>query len=319
VPQIAVADDGTIYVLDQVDNSVRAYSPQGVLLRKFGRAGQGPGEMERGRGIAIAGDHLLVADGLTRTRILVFTLSGDTVASYQTQQNFGLHFHGLPDGTFIESTGVTVEDRSRRRIAGRYTAQGEELYRYLDLEGMPPRDLPNTRDRSVLMAISIQYTIRSIRVQPVALHTTGERVFATLGDQYQVLAMDLEGEPLWGLRVAWPLPPYPEPRKESMREQAERYEVDPDTLEFPEHYVAVNASRLDGRGRLHIFPNPGEQTEEDPYMPIDVYSPDGDFIAAGLGPANWRVGQGDYVYSWRHDEESDDWYVIRSKLTVNAR
>jgi tripartite motif-containing protein 2/3/tripartite motif-containing protein 71 len=318
-PRIAVADDGRIYVLDPADDSVRAYSPQGELLRKFGREGQGPGEMEQGRGITIAGDHVLIADGLSRTRILAFTLDGDPVQSYQTPGNFGLRFHGLPDGTFIESTYLTVEDRSRRRIAARYNQQGEELYRYLDLDGAPPRNLPDTRDRSVRMAAAIQDRIRSARVPLVMVHTHGERAYATLGEQYEVLALNLEGEPLWALRVAWSRPPYPERSKEFDRSQAEVYGFDPDTLEYPELDVAVNASRLDGHGRLYVYPNPGEQPEENPDRPIDVYSPEGDLIAAGFGPATWRVARGDYVYFLRHDEETDDWYVIRSKLTVNAR
>ncbi len=318
-PQIAVGDDGTIFVLDGNDSSIRAFGPDGRLLRKFGRAGQGPGEMEAGRGITIAGDQLLIADGLSRTRILAFTFDGEPVETQQTQRNFGLHFHGLPDGTFVESTGMRVEDGSRRRIGGRYTRQGEELHRYFDLEGIPPRELPNTRDRSVLMGRAIQDSIRLTLARPVSLESTGERLYATLYDQYEVLAMDLEGRPLWALRVAWPRPPFEQSFKESSRSRAERYEVDPDSLEFPELGVAVDRARVDGHGRLYVYPNVGDQPEDDPYQPIDVFSPEGELIAAGIGPAGWVAAHGDHVYSWRHDEETDDWYVIRHRLELNER
>jgi hypothetical protein len=318
-PQIAVADDGRIYVLDREDASVSVFSAEGERLLEFGREGQGPGEMEAGRGITIAGEHVLVADGLGRTRILVFTLDGEPVASHQTGRNFGLHFHGLPDGTFVESTGVSAEDRSRRRVAGRYTRAGEELVGYFDLDGTPPRELPTTRDRSALMASTIRSTILSSVVRPVVVNTDGERVYATLGDEYQVLAMDLDGAPLWALRVAWPRPPYRAAFKEMHRERAARYEIDPDTLEFPPLDPAVLTANVDGHGRLFVYPNVGDQPPDEGYSPIDVYSPEGDLIAAGMGPAGWITAQGDHVYGWRHDEETDNWYVVRSRLTVNRR
>jgi hypothetical protein len=318
-PQIAVADDGNIYVLDREDSSVRIFGPDGELLRRFGREGQGPGELEYGRGITIAGDRLLIADGLGRTRILVFTLDGEPVATNQTSRSFGLHFHGLPDGTFVESTGLTAEDRSRRRVAGRYTVTGEEVREYFDLPGAPPRELPATRDRSLLMATAIQSSITSRLTGPVVMKRSGERLYSVLQDEYQVLATNLDGAPQWALRVAWLRPPYEESFKEMTRRQAERYEIDPETLEYPELSTAVRTASVDGHGRLFVYPNVGDQPEEDPYVPVDVYSPDGELIAAGLGRAAWVAALGNHVYGWRHDEDSDNWYVVRSRLTVNER
>jgi len=50
-----------------------------------------------------------------------------------------------------------------------------------------------------------------------------------------------------------------------------------------------------------------------------VFSPEGELIVAALGPASWSTAHGDHVYFTRHDEESDTWYVVRSRLTLNAR
>ncbi|HEX9698276.1 MAG TPA: hypothetical protein VGD06_02350, partial [Acidobacteriota bacterium] len=61
------------------------------------------------------------------------------------------------------------------------------------------------------------------------------------------------------------------------------------------------------------------QPEDDPYVPVDVFSPEGELIVAALGPASWSTAHGDHVYFTRHDEESDTWYVVRSRLTLNAR
>jgi hypothetical protein len=318
-PRIEVGSDGTIYALDTQDRSVRAFSPEGELLRKFGREGQGPGEMQQGRGITVAGQHLLIPDGSVRTRILVFSLDGEPIATHQTASRFGLNIKGLPDGTFVESALRSAEDRSLRRVGGRYTVEGEVLREYFDLEGVPPRELPTTPDRVLLREMSLRYSIHARSVRPVNLQTTGERLYATLNDQYEVLAMDLDGTPIWAVRVAWPLPPYPEGMKTMFAGQAARSDIDPETLEYPEHDVAVGTARMDGHGRLYVFPNPGEQPEDDPYVPVDVFSPEGELIVAALGPASWSTAHGDHVYFTRHDEESDTWYVVRSRLTLNAR
>lgn len=44
---------GNIFVLDSGDNCIYKFSESGVLLKKAGRKGQGPGEMDRPAGIAI--------------------------------------------------------------------------------------------------------------------------------------------------------------------------------------------------------------------------------------------------------------------------
>lgn len=318
-PAIAVSADGTIYVLDAEDNSVRAFTRDGTLVRKFGGEGQGPGEMERGRAITVAGDQILVADGFSRVRILAYSLDGESISSVQTQESFGGAFHGLADGTFVDSTRETLEDGAVRRIAGRYDKSGNQLSEYLGLtlEGLSFAVAPG--DRANAMLRMIQGTIDiSAEPAPSAI-TDGRQVYLLARSQYQVLTTDTEARPLWALRVAWAAPPYEASRQRPHLRAAERAEIDPTVLHFPPLGPAIDDVLVDGRGRLYVYPNPGDQPEEDPYVPIDVFSPDGALIAAGLGPATWTTARGDYVYGWRHDEETDHWYVVRSELTVNRR
>lgn len=51
VGSAAVADDGTTYLLDEQLSEITAIDLDGEVVATFGRAGEGPGEMDRGQGI----------------------------------------------------------------------------------------------------------------------------------------------------------------------------------------------------------------------------------------------------------------------------
>lgn len=59
---IAIGDDGAIYVLDYLLAQVVVFSPSGELLRTVGRHGSGPGEFELPRSFLLSADTLRVVD-----------------------------------------------------------------------------------------------------------------------------------------------------------------------------------------------------------------------------------------------------------------
>jgi hypothetical protein len=68
---IAVDDDGAIYVLDYLLAHVVVVSPSGKLLRTIGRHGSGPGEFALPRSFVLSGDTLRVVDvGAGRLQIV---------------------------------------------------------------------------------------------------------------------------------------------------------------------------------------------------------------------------------------------------------
>jgi hypothetical protein len=82
IRSFAVADDGTVYLLEARESEVRVFSPGGEFVRTIGRQGQGPGEFERANGVALTPDgHLWVYAPGTR-RLAQFTTEGEFVRSY---------------------------------------------------------------------------------------------------------------------------------------------------------------------------------------------------------------------------------------------
>jgi hypothetical protein len=82
VSSIAVADDGTIYVLDGQGPELRAYGPDGRWLRTIGRAGEGPGEFKQPGAIAVLSDGRLVVRDPGNERLQVYGPDGAPVAAW---------------------------------------------------------------------------------------------------------------------------------------------------------------------------------------------------------------------------------------------
>lgn len=85
---IVVDDDGGVYVLDQGNNRLVAFNPDGPVRWSAGREGEGPGEFSRAYGMAGDEDGHLYVSNQSNSRIDVWTT----------------------DGTFVESVGIDELD-----------------------------------------------------------------------------------------------------------------------------------------------------------------------------------------------------------------
>ncbi|NTV82067.1 MAG: 6-bladed beta-propeller, partial [Candidatus Aminicenantes bacterium] len=53
ISALDVLKDGTVYVLDMKDSRVKVFDTEGRFVRVFGKAGQGPGEMNQPVGVHV--------------------------------------------------------------------------------------------------------------------------------------------------------------------------------------------------------------------------------------------------------------------------
>ena len=78
ISSVAVSADGMIFVLDFKDMNVKVFDRDGKFLRKFGKAGEGPGDLSRPISIHCMGlDEVVVVD--TSRRLSFFKPSGEFV------------------------------------------------------------------------------------------------------------------------------------------------------------------------------------------------------------------------------------------------
>ena len=79
---IACDSTGKVYVSDRGNHRILVFTAEGKCIRKFGRRGQGIGEIDRPRGVAIdSNDMVYVSEGANR-RVSVFTTVGNFVTVF---------------------------------------------------------------------------------------------------------------------------------------------------------------------------------------------------------------------------------------------
>jgi hypothetical protein len=122
--------DGNLYVLESAVPEIRVFDRNGVLLRRIGRRGDGPGEFARAPRFGVKGDTVWAIESLTN-RITLFDRSGTLISTGRTDgvrvflpQGFGtvLPWTMRADGRFtgymgrvtyprdVEPTGVEPSD-----------------------------------------------------------------------------------------------------------------------------------------------------------------------------------------------------------------
>lgn len=83
IRSIAVADDGTIHVLDFQAQHVRVFDSLGVYLETLGRRGEGPGEFSEAEAIAVLPDGRLAVRDPENQRVTVFGPGPGQVAEWR--------------------------------------------------------------------------------------------------------------------------------------------------------------------------------------------------------------------------------------------
>jgi hypothetical protein len=105
IHDIAVAANGTMFVLDRSVPVVRVYDAGGKFIRNVGRRGRGPGEYTYAAGIAMGRNGNLLVYDIANARINVYSASGENITSWPTHSGGGT---GSGRGIFIVDTTGTM-------------------------------------------------------------------------------------------------------------------------------------------------------------------------------------------------------------------
>ena len=98
ISAVAIGAEGEVLVLDGKECRVLVFDTKGKLLRRFGRKGQGPGELSGPIGVAVTpGNEILVDDSLNR-RLSYFSRDGKPLRQRSTAQGMGMGMAGPGHG-----------------------------------------------------------------------------------------------------------------------------------------------------------------------------------------------------------------------------
>jgi len=118
---VAVDQDGNLYVSDTWNDRVEIFDSEGNFIRTFGKAGDGPGYFSRPKGIAVDQDgHIWVADAM-QDRVQVFSQEGDLL--------LWMGGHGWLPGQFSTIAGLVIDQNNRVFTSEQYPGR-VQMFRY---------------------------------------------------------------------------------------------------------------------------------------------------------------------------------------------
>jgi DNA-binding beta-propeller fold protein YncE len=119
---IAIDNDGNIYVTDTLNNRVEIFDADGNFVSWFGKHGDGPGYLARPKGIAVDSDgHIWVVDQM-EDRVQVFDKQGELLTYFGE--------HGNYPGQFASAVGIAIDKQNRVFVTDQYPGR-LQMFRYV--------------------------------------------------------------------------------------------------------------------------------------------------------------------------------------------
>jgi hypothetical protein len=251
--------DGGVLVGDVGAYALRLFAANGQFVRRFGRKGDGPGEIGYLKSLLRCGDSVVTVD-ISANRISMFSLGGNYVRSfrftspqagrsaYATACNAGGDFahYGwevltdVKGGVYRSNVPLWIskaDDAARPALA---TVPGSERFGQV-LNGQVRGSRPLPLGKQTAIAIG------------------KERVYVASGDQYEIAVFDFTGKSLPSIRENRPPRATARADIEFLKEREfatlpaarrERAERDFDALPFPTTLPSYSALIVDARGHV---------------------------------------------------------------------
>lgn len=323
---LAVDDEGRMYVCNNGTSEVFVYDDDGRFVRRFGREGQGPGEFGEIYEATFAAGKLTVEDE-GNNRLSMWDTDGNNLGEIPTfARSFGIT-RGLDDGSYVGAYTEFFRDETPPR--------GERWLVHVSTEGEPIAritELPQLGDET------------GIEVPHPAAWPTAARdgsVYMTPGAEYEVFSFALDGTMKWALRSTWTRTPITQEIIDGVQPYIESIpEPQRPTPEWPETMPALRFVWVDGHGHVYVVPytyvnetlmlstvtsNPiwadlGPMPPAPELLPVDVYSPDGELLFAGMIESagqhtlGWQDARGDHVYRRSTDWDTGETFLERLRL-----
>lgn len=263
ISSVAVSDDGTIIVFDQKDMNIKVFDRDGKFLRKFGRAGEGPGELSTPISIYCTDrDEVVVVD--TSRRLTFFKLSGEFVRTLSAGSLFLMDARPDSAGNFF--VFLIFDEEANGRYELRKVDAGLK-----DLFVVESSPLSNTeRDGFNPFFPVLRWALLS-----------GDRVVCGWAEKYEFRIHDAAG------RIVRKIQMDPDPVPISKADIDERMKGARQALlqnmKIPKHYPAFRYFVTDDEDRIYVLT--WERPPDRKGFYFDVFDREGRYIVRTVLPA----------------------------------
>jgi hypothetical protein len=299
---LSIDPAGNLYVVDRGNRRVMMYDPAGKLVRQIGRQGQGPGEYSYpsavfvdpvGNPIVWASREMVCYDreGVFAKKVLI--------KGFLSRAILG------PRGTIIGSAQPGPGPEGPKHKLLQVGAAGEPLRTVAEYRG---------EFKESQTAIVLHHYNNNLDFAPL----TAETFVYGFSGEYRLNVADAEGETVLVLTKD------EKPRPISGREKDETRKsgiwatigTNDRTLrdgDFPDHRPFFSRIFTDDVGHIYVA-RTKSILEKDPSWEIDVFSKEGFYIYRMSWRAFPSAIQWGFFYEVRSDEESGEYFVVRSRI-----
>ncbi len=286
-----MSDDGTIIVFDQKDMNIKVFDRDGKFLRKFGRAGEGPGELSMPNSIHCTGrDEVVVVD--TSRRLSFFKLSGEFV---RTVSAGSLNFvDARPDskGNFLVYLMAREEESPRyelRKVDGGLK----------DLFAVESSPMPNAgRDGYNPFFPVLRWALLS-----------GDRVVCGYAEKYELRIHDAAGRIVRKIQIdPDPVPVSKEDIDKQTKGMLPAYKQN---MKIPKHYPAFRYFVTDDEDRIYVLT--WERPPDRKGFYFDVFDREGRYVVRTVLPVTLPLIRKGRLYA---AEETAEGYPVLKRYKV---
>jgi hypothetical protein len=289
ISSVAVSDDGTIIVFDQKDMNIKVFDRDGKFLRKFGRAGEGPGELSLPKAIHFtARDEVVVVD--MNRRLSLFKPSGEFVRTVSAGSMSLMDARPDSQGNFF----IYLMVQENRRYELRKVDGG--LKDLFVVESSPMQN-PERDGFNPFFPV--------LRWAPLS----GDRVVCGYAEKYELRIHDAAG------RIIRKIQMDPDPVPISKEDIEERTEGVPlaivQTMKIPKHYPAFRYIETDDEDRIFVLT--WERPPDRKGFYFDVFDREGGYIARIVLPVISPLIRKGRLYA---AEETAEGYPVLKRYKV---
>jgi hypothetical protein len=265
ISALDVRKDGTVYVLDMKDSRVKVFDAQGKFVRAFGKAGQGPGELNQPVGILITPENEVLVEDALNQRLAIFSLEGTFIRQVSTAKAFGL-------------SGIQMDGRGL--IVARSMGIGEAGKMSMDVKTYDKEFNPKVNLASVEFSISPQTKINPFLAMNLLYALDGQgRLYFGSNRDYEVKVVSPEGKILRTISRDYDPVPITQADKDEMLKLVPNVPGAnvKDMIQFPDAYPAFGSFVLADEGRLLVKTYEKGRAKKEFFW--DVFDAEGRYIA----------------------------------------
>lgn len=282
-----VDGDGNIYVLDRKEKTVKIFDSSGKFVKKFGKEGQGPGEMYLPISLQITYNNEIIIGDAGNQRLSFFSLVGE----FQREVSTALKAQGLvlplfdSQGDIIGQQVVVAEDQILREVR-KYDSELNSLFTIASID----------------ITALVQGKINPFEL--VFFYKLGKDndIYCSNPNEYEIKVLNADGKLVKRILKNFDPVEVTEKDKEEFFDRLGEVPAQVrDRLEFPKVYPPYQNFTLDEERRL--FVRTFEKGKEEGEYFFDVFGVEGRFIAKILFKGDPRVWKGNKLYAIEEDED----------------